>query len=132
MWLLISIILFLPSLLLVLKAPTNFLWKLSVLFTEWGYCFGLLSIVLVLILRGEDPVAFSLLLIASCLYVYPLFVGVWIGSNLSNKLTSSFGIEVKAFQISFSSLFQLAQSFGITPSTHVYYESKDNTLEFDF
>lgn len=134
MWLLISVLLFLPSLLIVIKAPTNFLWKLSVLFSEWGYLFALLSIgwAVVVGVYNPNPVALCLALCAACIYAYPLIGGIWIGTRLSKSMKGAFKFDTGPFQFSFLTLLKLPQTFGIAPSTHVYFQSEKYSLEFDF
>jgi acetyl esterase/lipase len=132
MWLIVSILLFLPSLLIAVKAPTNFLWKLSVLFTEWGYYFALLNFGLAFWNGFENSIVFFLLFSSACLYAFPLLCGYWISIGLSNKLTISFDFFTQPFRFSLISLFKPSQTYGIVPRKQIYFQSEECTLELDF
>jgi acetyl esterase/lipase len=82
------------ALLAVFNAPTNFLWKLAILVTEWGHILTLLS--LVPLLPGwrrsrSGHIAAALGLVAAVLALTPLLRAIPVARQLPAQLASTFG-----------------------------------------
>lgn len=107
MWrLIIAIILFLFSLLTVLKAPTNLVWKASVAITEFPYFFMLAT--LIFLISSAKNANFKIFLlvingITLTLYTLPIIRAYQRGINLNEELSNIFPSTEKK---------QLAQPFS--------------------
>jgi acetyl esterase/lipase len=100
-WLRLSfaILIFSLSLLSVLPAPTNFLWKLAIGATEWGHV--LAAMALIILLPGwqrsrKGRIAGILGLVAAILALTPLARATLIARQLPNQLRAAFG-AIKQF-----------------------------------
>ncbi len=94
--LIISIVVFLISLLAVFRAPTNFCWKISILLTEYSYVFIILfSLPLFshwwLSKSGVASAIFSL--IALGFAISPLLRAIPVINNLPDQVKNAFAIE---------------------------------------
>ena len=72
----IAVVLFAASLLSVFRAPSYNLWKVSVLVTEWGHYFALVSLLLLLMAwrrTRADRIAAALALLAAVSFLSPVF-----------------------------------------------------------
>jgi acetyl esterase/lipase len=126
-------ILLLFSSLLFIKAPTNFLWKLSVLFTEWSAHFALFSFSLATFYLFQSEVLPAFIFIVTGLvYVYPSLAAVFIGRKLQKETSSAFGIDTSPFSFSFLKLFTPFRKKKIHPITKTYFESVGLSLDLDF
>ncbi|MBA3971046.1 MAG: alpha/beta hydrolase [Bacteroidetes bacterium] len=117
--LIISLILFLLSLLVVFKAPTNFLWRVSVAVTEFPYIFFLAALALLLSEYWGDkykiPVV-NICLIACIVFALPIIRTYQRGSNLDKDLSMSFPYKTIATQMQQPfSIWKMFSGIGITP-----------------
>jgi acetyl esterase/lipase len=90
--LIFSIVLFLLSLLAYFKAPTNSLWKISILITEYSYIFILISFLLMFFcFRNKiESVSITTLTVAILGFLSPLLRTVPIASKLPQEIIKQF------------------------------------------
>ncbi|MDQ6609525.1 MAG: alpha/beta hydrolase [Bacteroidota bacterium] len=129
-------ILFLLSLLAILRAPTNLLWYVSILITEFSWIFFLVVCILLLWKPGDEryTITASLIGIASLiLLAIPTFQAYRISQKLISNFDSSFtNKKAKENTVPFNALRMIA---GIGAKKVVYktltYDSM-NHLSLDF
>ena len=94
MWrLILSIILFLFSLLVLFRAPTNFLWRVSVAITEFPHLFFITSLLLFICYFWTANYKTPVLIISgltTILYLLPIIQAYKRGNHLSEGLAISF------------------------------------------
>lgn len=99
------------SLLCIVPAPTNFLWKLSIGFMEWGHYFALFCVILVIVLfRKNLYFQASIGLVAMFLFLSPVIRSYFISGTLpdGSKLK---GLSLKVLFAGYSTPKQSAQVF---------------------
>ena len=105
------VILFLCSLLILFKAPTNFLWKVSVLATESGHYAAIitLSILILSHIYVFKNLYFNVLgILAICIFLQPVVQAVSISGNINHNLEKAFGppeLPFKALKLDFYRLY---------------------------
>lgn len=121
------------SWLLFFRARTNFLWKLSVLVTEWSSHFSALSLLIaVCYFIQSDFVAVSLFTALALIYSYPSVAAMLIGRKLQKDLSSAFSIHASIFSFSFIKLFTPFRKRKIVPLIKTYFKSESLSLDLDF
>lgn len=140
MWrLVIAVVLFLLSLLVLFKAPTNFLWKVAVATTEFPYIPILISVVFFgSCFYSERYKALLIILtgIATILYALPVIEVYFRGENLEQDLVNVFPYQKKETQLKAPfSLVKLFSGIGIeetSPEIFTYKKLPERNLEIDF
>ncbi|BAV09441.1 Acetyl esterase/lipase [Filimonas lacunae] len=136
---LIAVVLLLLSLLVVVKAPTHFLWQLSVVVTCYPYVFMLLSAVVATwaFTGGKcHLVALCMNGMAFCLYALPIANACYAGKGIADALTAVFpDKQLNATKAQPFSGIRMFTGLSITPvsaSTIVYANAGDKVLTFDY
>ena len=122
------------SILNAVKAPTNLLWKLSVLSTEWGYALVLPAAgIACLLYRHFDSVFFPATALGiSTLFLIPAYQAIVLSFHLRKNLAAQFGkIDFKDFVFSWGRLFQLYSKNVVKVETAIYKSAKDFSLSLD-
>jgi acetyl esterase/lipase len=93
----VALIVFLASLLTVVRAPNYGAWELSVVVTEWGHVVALIA--LIVFLPGwrksvTGKIAAALAAVAFVLALSPLVRAIPVATALPNELTASFGSAI--------------------------------------
>lgn len=140
MWrIIIALIFFLLSLLVLFKAPTNFLWKLAVAITEFPYISILLSLLFFISCFYTERLKLLSILfsgISLLIYCLPIFQVYMRGRNLEKDLVSNFSFQSKDNYLSQPfSLIKLITGIGAKktePEILVYKKNSDKNLSLDF
>lgn len=140
MWrLCIAVILFLVSLLVLFKAPTNFFWKVAVAVTEFPYIPILISAAFLVSCFYADRYKTLLILLSSVttfLYFLPIIEVYFRGRHLEQDLAKNFPFQKNAQQLAQPfSLIKLFTGIGIqkvTPETFTYKKLPERNLDIDF
>lgn len=135
-----AVILFLISLLVLVKAPTNFFWKVAVAVTEFPYISILLSLVFLISCFFADRYRIILITISSIttfIYLLPIIEVYLRGRNLAADLAIHFPVKKKhdGLQEPFS-ILKLVSGIGIKkyePEIFAYKKLSDSKeLKLDF
>ena len=135
--LVIIIIIFLFSLLAVLKAQAYYLWLLAIAVTEFPLIF--VGCTLVILATGFWTSKYQLPgtvigVIALLLFLSPIFWSYLISRNLKQNFDTAFGTQIKedTQPFSFGKLFKMSYK-DIIPSTTITYATyPDTSLNLDF
>lgn len=126
--------LFALSLLNIVKAPSNLLWKLSVLSTEWGYILVVPTIGIGYLLYVHFDAAFFLpTAFGICIFfLIPAYQAIQLSSHLHKELADQFGqVHMKEFTFSWRRLFLFYSFKKIKVETAVYKNTEDFSLSLD-
>lgn len=140
MWRLIaSALLLLLSLLTVFKAPTNFLWRVSVAVTEFPYMFIGVSFVFIFIVLKKNKyrvISFVLTGIALAFYSLPVIRAYQRGVTLKEELSLIFPFDENTRSIkrpySFVKMFSGIEIKKNEPVIYTYKHLPDKDLNLDF
>jgi acetyl esterase/lipase len=137
--LIVSVILFLCSLLTVVKAPTNLLWKVSILAMEWGHYLALASFALLVFSLGsgvQNRVTAVASLLACILFLTPLIRAARVAGRLDRELEQAFGREAGAGReetpISIKALLLGKQFKKVEYTTYTFSQEGGENLTLDF
>ncbi len=140
MWrLFLLIVLFLFSLLVLFRAPTNFLWRVSVAITEFPQLFFGVSLLLFILCFWSVNYRTPVLIIAgltTILYLLPIIQAYKRGNYLTEELAISFPTKNNpTFLQSPFSFFNLFSGIGIktiSPQIFTYKTLPEKKLNIDF
>ncbi|WP_317900152.1 alpha/beta hydrolase [Aurantibacillus circumpalustris] len=140
MWrLVIALLLFLISLLVFFKAPTNFLWKVSIVTIEFPYIPITITSLFIISCFYADYYKIVVIFISSIslvFYCLPIFEVHSRGKNLEEDLAKNFPFQKKNdFLKQPFSLLKLLTGIGFQktePQILVYKKTEDENLEIDF
>ncbi|MBA3679955.1 MAG: alpha/beta hydrolase [Bacteroidetes bacterium] len=140
MWrLIIAVFLFLLSLMVLFKAPTNFLWRVSVAITEFPYIFIAAAVVLYIISYKADKYKTATLIISAItivMYSSPMIQAYQRGKNLTEDLLKAFPFKNEQEQLqepySFGKMFSGIGITDVTPKTLTYKKLTEKDLNIDF
>lgn len=136
--LIIITILFLVSLLAILRAPAYFLWLLAIGITEFPLIFAGLTILILLIgfWVGKYQLTGTIIgIITLILFLSPIFRSYLVSTSLDQNFTAAFGKDVKggAKPFSFGKFFKLSYKEAVPSRSLEYVKYPDNTsLSLDF
>ncbi|WP_159467518.1 alpha/beta hydrolase [Dyadobacter sp. 3J3] len=136
--LIITIILFLISLLTVLPAPAFYLWLLAIAVDEFPWIFAALVLVIIFINFKSSSFQLPTMILAVIslgLYLSPMVRSYLVGRDLEKNMAAAFGKMSKkdAFDFSPFSYAQMFRAKGITSYQTVSYFKKDTiNLKLDF
>jgi acetyl esterase/lipase len=137
--LILAVFLFLLSLLVLFKAPTNFFWRVAVAVTEFPYIFILVALVLFISCFWADKYKFVSLGISGIsllLFMLPIIKAYQRGSNLPDELTKVFPSKTNSSQLqSPFSFFKMFSGIGIkevVPQSFVYKSIPGKNLSLDY
>lgn len=122
------------SLLNIVKAPTNLLWKLSVLTTEWGYIliFPTILIGCVLSTHFQTHIFLSTSLGISLFFLIPACQAIVLSRDLYSYLSDRLGaIEFRKFVFFWTKLAKFNSDKSIKIKTVVYKKTVDYELSLD-
>lgn len=140
MWrLILAIALFLISLLIVAKAPTNFFWKVAVAVTEFPYISIAVSLIFLVSCFYASRYKLILIILSSVttfIYLLPIIEVYFRGRNLASDLAVNFPFNGKSdgLQQPFS-ILKMVTGIGIKktePEILPYKELADKKLNLDF
>lgn len=140
MWrLIIAIILFLVSLLTVMKAPTNFFWLAAVAVTEFPYIPILVSMLFFILCFNTKSYKIPVLIItglATVFFSLPIIEAYFRGSNLKQELANTFPEKDDINQLkspfSFIKMFSGIGIKKVTPQILTYKTIPERNLNIDF
>lgn len=140
MWrLIVAILLLLLSLLVLVKAPTNFFWKVTIAIVEFPYIPVALSVAFLISCFYAERYKLTTILIsgvALLLYILPLIQVYALGKNLSAALSVVFPFEEKTQTLKHPfTLSNLLTGVGINkmaPEKIIYKELPGKQLSLDF
>ncbi len=140
MWrLVIVIVLFLLSLLVLFKAPTNFFWRVTVATTEFPYIPIFISITFLISCLYADRYRTVLVILSSAatlFYCLPIIEVYIRGKNLEEDLAKNFKFQQKGSYLqqpfSFVKLFTGIGIKEIKPEIFIYKKFTEKNLEIDF
>ncbi|MCG3120664.1 MAG: Acetyl esterase [bacterium] len=132
------------SWLTVFPAPTNLLWEISILVTEWGHVLAFLS--LLLFLPGwrrsrKNQIAAMLGLLAAILALTPLLRAIPVARRLPTQLQMAFGgiqpppkteIVARPQPLIFSDLVRGINSPAVNYNSLAYSRRDEDELKLDF
>ncbi len=139
MWrLIVAVLLFLLSLMVFFKAPTNFFWRVSVAITEFPYIFILASLIFFFVsLKATKykTAAISLSSITTLIYILPIIQVYMRGTNLTEDLKKKFPFIENEQQLqqpySFVKMFSGIKGKEIVPKIFVYKKLPEKDLNID-
>ncbi|MES2140429.1 MAG: alpha/beta hydrolase [Bacteroidota bacterium] len=136
---LFSIILLLLSLLVVFRAPTNLLWRISVAVTEFPYIFICAALLLLILSFGAEKYKYALILvngIALILYTIPIVKAYQVSSEISENFTKTFPFKPTTGQLqppfSFLKMFTGIETEDVKFTNIVYNNSNEKKLSLDY
>lgn len=136
---LFTIILLLLSLLVVFKAPTNLLWRISVAVTEFPYIFIIAALLLLVLSFGAEKYKYVLILIngtALILYTIPIIKTYQVSSDVSVNLIKSFPFKQDRTQLenpfSFFKMFTGIGTTDVAFTNIVYNNLNEKKLSLDY
>jgi acetyl esterase/lipase len=142
MWrLIVAILLFLLSLMVFFKAPTNFFWRVSVAITEFPYIFIISTLLIYFITYKTDLTKYKIAaLIVSGLtiviYTLPIIQAYQRGNNLTTDLAKAFPFHNEPDQLqqpySFTKMFSGIDITDVSPKIFTYKKLPEQNLEIDF
>ena len=140
MWrLIIAVVLLLLSLLVVCKAPTNFLWRTSVAITEYPWIPILVSMLFFVFCINKTICKIPTLIItgiACIIYTMPIIQAYIRGNNLDTDLALSFPSKKKQGELkqpfSFFKQFTGIKEREIYPTIYTYKKLPERDLNIDF
>lgn len=140
MWrLAFSIILFLLSLLVLFRAPTNFFWRVAVAVTEFPYVFIFASVAFFILCFWANKYKVTVLTIngvAIVLYLLPVIQAYQLGTDLPGKLSKAFPFQTSDAQLKHPfSFFKMLSGIGakdIKPEIFTYKKLPGKDLNIDF
>ncbi len=140
MWrLIVAVLLFLLSLMMFFKAPTNFLWRLSVAITEFPYIFIVSTLALYFIAYKSDTYKIATLItsgITIVIYTLPIAQAYQRGKNLTPDLQKNFPFKNEEQQLqqpfSFSKMFSGIGITNVSSQTLTYKKLPEKDLNMDF
>jgi acetyl esterase/lipase len=140
MWrLIIAIVLFLLSLLVVFKAPTNFFWLVQVAVTEFPWISTLVTLLFFIFCFNAASYKIPTLLVsggAIVLYALPMIQAYVRGNNLQQELNAVFLSKEKPNQLkqpfSFLKQFTGVGIMDVAPTIFTYKTLTERKLNVDF
>ncbi|MES2512837.1 MAG: alpha/beta hydrolase [Bacteroidota bacterium] len=140
MWrLVIAVILFLVSLLVVCKAPTNFFWLVQVAVTEFPWISTLVTLLFFVFCLNAASYRLPTLMIlgvAFVLFALPMIQAYARGNNLQQELNTVFPSEKKSNELkqpfSFFKQFTGVGVKEVTPVIYTYKTLPERKLNIDF
>jgi acetyl esterase/lipase len=134
-----AVVLLLCSLLVLVSAPTEWLWIVAILMGEWGHFVALGSLVLALVSvpRGRlGGITALVALVAAALCLVPVVRAAIIGRSLPQLCTAAFGDaaaarEEKAAPFSLAGLVRRDPVSDVDVSEHIYASAGRKPLELD-
>jgi len=140
MWrLIISIILFLLSLLVLFKAPTNFFWRVQFVVTEFPYISIFLAVLFFISCMSAEKyrlILIGLSAITTFIYCLPIIEVYFRGRRLEEELSKNFTFEKRETYLqSPFSILKLFRGIGIEeqePEILIYKELPEKKLAIDF
>ncbi|MEO5641704.1 MAG: alpha/beta hydrolase [Bacteroidia bacterium] len=137
--LLLSIFLFLLSLLVIFRAPTNFFWRVAVAVTEFPYIFIFTALLLfIFCLFGEKYKMSALIVcaVALILFTLPVIRAYMRAADLSGEFAAVFPTKENETQLkkpfSFFNMFSGIRGKEIIPENLVYKQLPGKVLTLDF
>lgn len=135
--LIVAILLFLISLLVLFKAPTNFFWQVQVAVTEFPYIPALVSLLLLVVFFRSGSYRISALSFFAASFVIfclPMIRIYGATSDLQQRLDSAFGKSVpeQPLEKPFSFFRMFSGKDDVKPQTVIYRKEPDRNLNFDF
>lgn len=139
MWrLIVAGLLFLLSLMVFFKAPTNFFWRVAVAITEFPYIFILASLLFFFVCLKANKyktVVVTLSSITTLIYILPLIQVYVRGNNLEEDLRKKFPFKENEQHLqqpySFIKMFSGIKGEEITPKIFVYKNLSEKALNID-
>ena len=139
MWrLIVTGILFLLSLMVFFRAPTNFFWRVSVAITEFPYIFILASLLFFfacLKANKYKTTVVTLSGITTLIYILPIIQVYMRGNNLTEDLKKKFPLKENEQQLqqpySFVKMFSGIKGKEIIPQTFAYKKLPERDLNID-
>ncbi|MBB1285687.1 alpha/beta hydrolase [Flavisolibacter sp. BT320] len=134
--LIILVFLFLFSLLTVFRAPTNHIWYLSILVTEFSWVFILLILLLLLFFASGSPYAkvyYVIGLTAIGFFCLPYLQAFWLARKIETDFKTKFAGEDFVIQSFFIRPWQFLTGMvkgNIHPKAFVYDQKNQLTLDF--
>ncbi|MDP1802296.1 MAG: alpha/beta hydrolase [Bacteroidota bacterium] len=140
MWrLIVTGLLFLLSLMVFFKAPTNFFWRVSVAITEFPYIFILASLLFFFVCLKANKyktVVVTLSSITTLIYILPLIQVYVRGNNLEEDLKKKFPFKENEQHLqqpySFIKMFSGINPKEIAPQIFAYKKLPERELNIDF
>lgn len=142
MWrLIVAILLFLLSLMVFFKAPTNFFWRVSVAITEFPYIFIASTLLIYFITYKTDLTKYkiaTLIVSGSTIVIYtlPIIQAYQRGNNLTTDLAKAFPFHNEPDQLqqpySFAKMFSGIGITDVSPKIFTYKKLPEQNLEIDF
>lgn len=136
---LFTIILLLLSLLVVFRAPTNLLWRISVAVTEFPYIFISAALLLLVLSFGAEKYKYALIFvngIALILYTIPIIKTYQVSSDLTVNFVKSFPFKQNTDQLqnpfSFLKMFTGIGAEDVKFTNIVYNNSYEKKLSLDY
>lgn len=136
---LFTIILLLLSLLVVFRAPTNLLWRISVAVTEFPYIFIIATLVLLVLSFGSEKYKYALILVngtALILFTIPIIKIYQISSDVSVNFAKTFPFTQDTTQLANPfSFLKMFTGIGIKDEefTNIIYDnSTKKKLSLDY
>lgn len=139
MWrLIVTGILFLLSLMVFFRAPTNFLWRVSVAITEFPYIFILASLLFFFVCLKANKYKTAVITlsgITTLIYILPIIQVYSRGNNLAKDLKKKFPYKEKELQLqqpySFVKMFSGINPKENTPQVFAYKKLPERDLNID-
>lgn len=140
MWRLIfAIVLFLLSLLVFFKAPTNFFWKVAVAVTEFPYIFIGITLIFFIFSLWTQSYKFPTLIITGIsflFYLRPILNAYSVGQKLEQNLSAQFPSQsLKSPLLQPYSFLKMYSGVGIqevSPQILTYKQLPERDLDIDF
>ena len=131
-------LLFLCSLLVVVSAPTWWLWFVAIFMAEWGHYAGITALLLAAVTwrRGRAGRAMAALaLVSAALCFSPTIRAAGINRSLPRRITAAFGslqdVNGRAQPFSWLDLFREIPTSSVDVTEHVYSQSGGKPLLLD-
>ncbi len=139
MWrLIVAVLLFLLSLMVFFKAPTNFFWRVSVAITEFPHFFILVSLIFFFICLKATKYKTSVVTLSSIttlIYILPIIQVYMRGNNLAEDLKKKFPFKEDEQQLqqpySFLKMFSSIKGKEIAPQIFGYKKLPERDLNID-
>ena len=137
--LLAGLILLLLSLLVVFRAPTNLLWRISVAVTEFPYIFIIATLLLLLLSVRAEQYKYILILIngtALILFTIPIIKTYQVATHISDNFVKTFPFKSDIDQLqdpfSFLKMFTGIGATAVSFTNIVYNNSNEKKLSLDY
>jgi acetyl esterase/lipase len=134
-----AVLLFLLSLLVLFRAPTNFFWRVAVAVTEFPYIFMLVALLLLISCFWADKykfVSISISAISFLLFTFPVIKAYQRGSGLSEQFAKIFPSPPQPLQLEQPfSFFKMFSGIGvkeIIPQQLIYKQFAGKNLRMAF